>query len=201
MALALLEQLALARPLDHPRAGFLLREAGEVACVLVHSSIRSDHHRLGKPVRPADREVGRIVARRHLQRARPELTLDERVRDDRHAPLDVRHDRFLADELAVALVLRMNRDRDVRQDRRRTDGCDRDAALTVRKRIRDVQQCVVDVDVVELEIRQRARVEWTPVDDAVVAVDPAAAVQVDEKAHHGARVLVVERESLAPVVE
>ena len=40
-----------------------------------------------------------------------------------------------------------------------------------------------------------------PVDDPVVAVDPAALVQVDEEAHDGADVVLVHREALALVVE
>jgi hypothetical protein len=53
----------------------------------------------------------------------------------------------------------------------------------------------------ELEVGERGLVEGAPVDDPVVAVDPALPVKVDEETHHRARVLVVHGEAFAPVVE
>ena len=61
----------------------------------------------------ADLEVLRVVARGDLERAGAEVGLDALVGDDRHAPLDERHDRLLADQVAVALVVGVHGDRDV----------------------------------------------------------------------------------------
>ena len=149
----------------------------------------------------ADLEVRRVVARRDLERARAELALHALVGDDGHAPLDEGDDDLLADELAVAVVVGMDCDRDVGEDRRRPHGGDRDVAGAVGKRIADVRERVVFVLVLDLEVRQRGLVARAPVDDPVRAVDPAALVEVDEPAHDGAVVALVHREARAPVVE
>src|SRR5205823_920278 len=60
---------------------------------------------------------------------------------------------------------------------------------------------VVDLEVRELEIRERGEVERAPVDDAIRAVEPALVPEVDEEPHDGADVGVVHREALATVVE
>ncbi len=178
----------------------VLREAGELARGVVHAAVRPDHGQLGKPVVAADREVGRVVARRDLQRAGPELHLDALVGDDRDMPLDERDDDLLADEIAVALVVGMHRDGDVGEDRRRPHRRDRDVAGAVGERVLDRRERVVHVDVHELEIGEGRLVVRAPVDDPVVAVDPAALVEVDEPPHDGADVAVVHREADAPVV-
>ena len=85
----------------------------------------------GRSWRAADLEVDRVVARRDLERARAELRLDELVGDDGHAPLDERHDDLPADGVAVPLVLRVHRDRDVGEHRRGPHGRDRDRAGAV----------------------------------------------------------------------
>ena len=98
--LALLELAALAEPLDDPRVGLLLRQSGELAGLVVHAAVGADHHRLRQSVVAPDLVVERIVPRRHLQRARPELRLDALVGDHRHAPLDERHDHLASDACA-----------------------------------------------------------------------------------------------------
>ncbi len=195
------EQVALAGPVEDPLPGLLLRQPVELAGVRVHAPVGADHGRLGQPVVAADREVGRVVAGRDLQRAGAELGLDALVGDDRHAPLDERDDRLLADEILVALVVGVHRDGDVAEDRRGAHRRDRDGAAPVRERVPDRRQRVVDVGVDQLEVGQRRVVERAPVDDPVVPVDPALLVQVHEEADDRARVLRVHREALSPVVE
>ncbi len=107
---------------------------------------------------------------------------------------------LLADEAGVALVVGMDGDGDVGEDRRRPHGRDRHVARAVGQRIADVDELVVHLHVVELEVGERAEVERAPVDDAVVAVEPAALPEVDEELQDGADVAVVHREALAPVV-
>ena len=148
----------------------------------------------------ADREVGRVVAGRDLERARAEVRLDPLVGDDRDAALDEGDDRLLADEVAVALVLGVDGDGDVGRDRRRAHGRDRDVAGAVGERVADRRERVVDLDRLQLEVGERGLVERAPVDDPVVPVDPVLLVQVDEEAHDGADVVVVHREADATVV-
>ena len=151
-------------------------------------------------MRAADLEVCRVVARRHLERTGAELGLDALVRDHRHAALDEGDDDLLADQAGVALVLGMHGDGDVGEDRRRAHGRDRHVAGAVGQRIANVDELVVHLHVVELEVRERAQVERAPVDDPVVAVEPAALPQMDEELQHRADVAVVHREALAAIV-
>ena len=199
--LALLELVALPEPVEDPLLCLRLREPGQVPCVVVHASVRPDHDELGEPVVAADLVVERVVAGRHLEGARAKLPLDAVVRDHRHGPFDVRHDHVTADELAVALILRMHRDSDIGEDRRRPNGGDRDGAFAPGERVPDVGERVVDVDVSELQVGERRLVVRAPVDDPVGAVDPVLAVEVHEEAHHRADVVVVHREALTTVVQ
>ena len=95
----------------------------------------------------------------------------------------------------------MHRHGDVGEDRRRTDGRDRDVPRTVGERVARVGERVVHVLVDDLEVGDRGLVEGAPVDDPVRAVEPAALPQVDEEPHHGLDVRVVHREPLAVVGE
>ena len=131
----------------------------------------------------------------------PKLGLDPLVGDDRHPALDNGHDRLLADDGGVALVPGMDGDSDVGEDRRRPHRRHGDVTRAVRERVADVVERVVDVRVLDLEIRDGAAAARAPVDDAVVAVDPAAPVEMHEEAQHGPDVGLVHREALAPVVE
>ena len=138
-----LEQPALLRPAEDALAGLPLGQPGQLARIGGHPPVQADDRRLGQAVVAADLEVRRVVARRHLERAGSELRLDALVRDHRHAPLHERHDHLAADEVAVALVVRMDCDGDVGEDRRRADGRDRDVAVPVGERVADVRERVV----------------------------------------------------------
>ena len=201
VVLALLEPVVLLQPGEHGLVGLLLRLPGEVAGVLVHPAVRTDHGQDLELVVAADLEVGRVVAGRDLERAGAELGLDARVGDHRHGPLDVGDEHLLADRVAVALVVGMDGDGDVGEDRRRPHGRDRDVPGAVRERVAGIRERVVHVDVLDLEVRDRRLVERAPVDDPLGAVDPAAVPEVDEEAHHRFDVGVVHREALAAVVE
>ncbi len=196
-----LEQLLLAEPGDDPLLGLLLLEPGELAGGVVHEPVEPDDGELRKPVRAADLEVHRVVAGRDLHRAGAELRIDAVVRDDRDPPLRDGQNRLLPDELAVALVLGVNGDGDIREHRRRAHGRDRDVARAVGERVADRVERVVLVRVVDLEVGDRARAARAPVDDAVVAIEEPSVVEVDEVLEDGAHVALVQREALAPVVE
>ena len=199
--LALFELVVLLQPGDDTIGRLLLGEAGKVARCRVHAAVEADHRRLGQTVAPADLEVDGIVAGRDLEGAGAELRLDRLVGDDGDAPPDHRHDNLLADELREARIVRVHRDGHVGEDRRRAHGGDGKVAGAVGERIADVRERVVDVLVEHLEVGDRRPALPAPVDDAVVAVDEAPLVQVDEELEHGPRVALVHREALARVVE
>src|SRR5206468_8252396 len=192
---------ALGGPVEHAPAGLLLRQPYELAGAVAHQPVRPDHGQLLEAVVAADLEVRRVVTRGDLERAGAELALDPLVGDHRHTPLDEGDDDLLPDEVAVALIVGMDRDRDIGEDRRGPHRRDRDFAGAVGERIAEVRERVVFVLVLDLEIRERRLVARAPVDDPVRAVDEAALVEVDEPAHDGAVVALVHREARAPVVE
>ena len=149
----------------------------------------------------ADLEVRRIVPRRYLQRAGAELRFDALVGNHRYTSLGERHDHLFADYIAIALVIGMHGDGDVRQDGRRPYGGDRHRPGAVRERIADVGEPVVDVLVLDLEIRKRRLIARTPVHDPVVAIDPSLVVQMHEPPDHRAVVTGIHREALTAIVE
>ena len=118
---------ALLDPGEHCRICLGLRQPCEITGLVVHPAVGADHHRLGKPVVAADLEVQGVVARRDLERTRPEVGLDARVRDHRHPALHVRDDDLTADRPAVALVVRVNGDGDIAENRRESHRCDHDS--------------------------------------------------------------------------
>ena len=113
VGLALLELIVLLQPLEDALVRFLLRQPGELAGLLVHPPVRSDHRDLGQAVVAADLVVERVVTRRHLERAGAELALDPLVGDHRHAAPDHGDDHLAADEVPVAIVVRVHGHGDV----------------------------------------------------------------------------------------
>jgi hypothetical protein len=177
------------------------RHAGEaLAGRLGHAPVLADHDDLVEAVRAADLEVVRVVAGRDLQRAGSELRLHVPVGDDLQAAPDERQDRGLPDQARVALVVRVHRDRGVGEHRLRPHRGDGDRAATGGERVVDVVERVGDLALLDLEVGDRRARARVPVDDPVVAVDQALAVQVDEDLHHRAHVARVEREALLGVV-
>ena len=201
IGLLALEEPSLPRPGEHALARLGLRQPRELARVSAHAPVEADHGELGKPVRTPDLEVHGVVPGSDLERAGAELGIDLVVRDDWHLPLDEGDDDLPADELAVALVVRVDGDGDVGEDGRRPHGGDRHVARAVSEQVPDVGERVVDLLRLELEVGERRSVARAPVRDPVVAVDPAATVQVDEPADDRPVVVLVHREARARVVE
>ena len=195
------EQIPLSQDLDDPAVGFGLREPCEVARVLAHVPVEADHGELGETVRASDIEVHRIVAGGDLDGAGAELGVDTVVGDDRHAPLGDGHDRLFPDQVPVALVVWMDGHSDIGEHGGRTHGRNCELPFAVRERVANRVQRVVLVDVVDLEVGDRARAARTPVHDPVGPIQEAALVQVHEVPEHRPDVLLVHREPLAPVVQ
>ena len=102
--LAPLEQAVLPDPVEDPRLGLLLRQAGELTGLVVHATVGADHGQLRKAVVTSDLEVEGVVSGRHLQRAGAELRIDALVADHGHGSLDERHDHLTPDRRPPALV-------------------------------------------------------------------------------------------------
>jgi len=147
-----------------------------------------------------DLEVVGVVARGDLQGAGAEVGLDVVVGDDRQVAPDEGQHRRLADQVAVALVVGVDRHRGVGQHRLGAHGRNHDLALAVGQRVGDLKELVGDLALLDLEVgdgRARPRV---PVDEVVVAIDEALVVEVDEDLHDRLHVALVEREALVLVV-
>jgi hypothetical protein len=162
--------------------------------------VLADHADLLQPVPTPDLEVVGVVARGDLERAGAEVRLDVFVGEDRKPPPDQRQDRLAPHEIAVALVLRVHRDRGVSEHRLGPDGGHGDAPVAGGQWIVDVVQGVRHPAVLDLEVGDRRPAPRIPVDHVAVAVDVALLVQGDEHARHGRGVVLIEREVLVLVV-
>ncbi len=178
---------------DGPAGEPLPRLRGEAA-------VGADRDDLLEAVLAADLEVVGVVAGGDLQRPGAELGVDVLVGDDRQAAADQGQDAELADQVAVALVVGIHRDRRVGEHRLGTHGGDGQDAVGALDRIVDRVERVLDLAVLDLEVgdrRVRARV---PVDHVVVAVDVALVEELLEDAVDGLHVALVEGEALTLVV-
>ena len=146
----------------------------------------------------ADLEIVEIVRRRDLHRARALLRVGVFVGDDRNAPADQRQDRMPADQMLQPLVVGMHGDRDVAQHglrpRRRYHD---EFAGVMFDRIFDVPELALGLDLLHFEIGDRGLQLRIPIDQPLVLVDQALAIERDEDLHHRARQALVHGEALA----
>ena len=98
----------------------------------------------------ADLEVVRVVRRRHLDRAGAERRVDVLVGDDRDAPAGQRQLDLGADQVPVALVVGVHRDRGVAEHRLGPGGGDHDRVVAVA--VPDRDQLAVVVGVLDLDV-------------------------------------------------
>ncbi len=146
-----------------------------------------------------DLEVGGVVRGGHLQEAGAEVPLDVLVGDDRQVASHQRQDRRASDQLAVALVVGVDRHRGVPQHRLRAHRRDRHRAPTLEV-VADRVQRVGLAALLDLQVGDRRARAGVPVDDVPVAVDEALLVERHEHLHDRAVVALVEREALFGVV-
>ncbi len=164
-----------ARSPPTPAAG---RAAGR--CSSMNSSVSSPWSR------PISKSIGSWPGVT-FRRARAEADLDAVVADDRHRPVDQRHDRRAPDQVLPARVVGMHGDAGVGQDRHGPHGRDHDLAAALDVVAHRVQH-VVDVAVLDLEVGDGGLQRPRPVHEPVVAVDVAALVQAHEHLDDRARV-------------
>ena len=146
---------------------------------------------------PPDLEVVEVVRRRDLHRAGALLGIGIVVRHDRDAPADQRQDRVPADQMAVALVVGMHRDRGVAQHRLGPRRRDRDVLVRAFDRVLDVPERALDLDLLHFEVGDRGLEFRVPIDEALVLVDQVLLVEIDEDLDDGLRQALVHGEALA----
>ena len=158
-----------------------------------------EHHRHRQVVALPHREVVRIVRRGDLHRTGAELRIHVVIRDDHH--LAVRQEWVRqrgADEVGVALVLRVHRDGHVTQHRFHAGGRDDDVGLVVVEgTVTEADQLALDVLVVDLDVGDGGLQHRRPVDHPVGLVDHALVEQGLEDRLDGAGQALVQGEAFA----
>ncbi len=152
----------------------------------------------------ADLEVVEVVRRRDLHRARAFLGVGIFVGDNGDAAADERQDHVRADALGVALVVWMHGDGGVAKHGLGPRGGDDDVGRRILgieaaafERIAQMPEMAFDLDLVDLEVGDRGQELRVPIDEALVLIDEAGAIEIDEHLAHGARQTLVHGEALA----
>jgi len=197
VGLALLQQSLFLEGANDLLAGLLPVQPGEGPGQLRHLPLGVDGRQDRQAVAAADLEVHRVVPRGDLEGPGAELPVDHLVSHQRDLPVEQRQDQHLADETAVARILRVNRNRRVRQDRLRTRGSDGDGAVRALDRVLHVVEMAVSLSVLDLLVGDRGLASDAPVDQVLPPVDPTLAVEVFEGRFDRPRETFIEGESLA----
>ena len=155
-------------------------------------------------VTPAHLEVVEVVGGSDLDRAGAFLRIGIFIGNDRDTPPDHGQNDVLADEIRVAFVVRMHRHRRVAEHGLGSRGRYRDEGrgiarieLDAFKRIANVPEVPLHLDLLHLEIGDGGEQLGVPVDQPLVLVDEALAVKLNEHLAHGAREAFVHGEALA----
>src|SRR3990170_8972346 len=145
---------------------------------------------------PADLEIVEVMGRRDLHRAGAFLGIGIFVGDDRDAAADQRQDHILADEMLVALVVGMNGNGGVAEHGLGPGGGDDDElAGPPLDGIAQMPEMPLGLDLLDLEIGNGGQELGVPIDQALVLVDQAGTVEVDEDLAYGARQSLVHGEA------
>ena len=160
------EQAELLQILDHGLAGLVAVHAGILAAQVVHGRVVIENIDLLEVVALAHLKVVGVVSRRDLDAAGPEFLIDVRVGDDRDLAVRQRQLQRLADDVGVALVVRIDRHGRIAKQGLWTGRRDLDeAAFLSDHRIIDVPEKAVLVLVLDLGVRDRRLAHRAPVDD------------------------------------
>ena len=164
----------------------------------VDGRVLVEHEDLLEVVALTHLEVVRVVARRNLDAAGAELHVNVLVTEDRDLAVHDREDAGLADQVLVALVVRVDGHAGIAHEGLRTGGRNDQIARAVRQRIADVPQLARLGFVLNLSIGQGGRAVRAPVDDAVALIDKTLVVQVYEYLADSLGAALVHGEALAP---
>src|SRR5690625_5871860 len=105
--------------INHPWPGLEPVETAELIRhqITFEPGVETDDARPGQAMPLADLEVSRVVRRGELQRCGAEVAPDRCIGDDRDEPVGERDADLAADQVSVTLIVRVNRDRGVSEDR------------------------------------------------------------------------------------
>ena len=151
-----------------------------------------------EPVPAADLEIVEVVGRRDLHRARALFRVGIRIGDDGQAAADQRQHGVAADEAAIARVVGVHGDGGIAQHGLGPGGGDGDVrARPPLQRIADMPEpAVLHLALLHLQVGDRGAQHRVPVDQALVAVDQALAVEGDEDLDHRPAQALVHGEAL-----
>ncbi len=158
------------------------------ARVFVHRRVVVHHDELFEIVPFADLVIVRIVRRSDLYRARSEFRFDIFVGDDRNFAVGQRQKNRFTDQICVAFVFRINRNRRVAEHRFRARRRHRDFFVRIFDRImQKIKFAVFFRFLFYFEIGQNGFVFRTPVDNSQTAIDIAFVIQSDKNIRDGFR--------------
>ncbi len=190
-----IEAVQRKRLVEFRRGRHAVQERGVVA--QIKPALDIEHVDQRQIMAAADLEVVEVVRRRDLHRPGTLFRIGVDIADDRNAPADQRQNRVLADEMLETLVVRMHRDGGIAEHglrpRRRHD----DECVAAFDRIFDVPEVTFDLDLLHLEVGDGGLELGVPIDQPLVLVDEALAVERDEHFHHRARQPLVHGEAFA----
>jgi hypothetical protein len=118
------------------------------------------------------------------------------IGNDRDQPPGNRQPYALAHQRTIAIVLRMHGHCHVGQHRLRPCGRDLDQAAVVLERVAQVPEFALNFAGFDLQVGDGGPEPWIPIDQALVAIEQAVAVELDEDLDHGAAEAVVHGEAL-----
>ncbi|OPZ64179.1 MAG: hypothetical protein BWY83_03253 [bacterium ADurb.Bin478] len=172
-------------------SGFKTIQSAVGAGLLIHPSGGiDDRHRL-QTVTSSHLEIIEIVGGCDFDRAAAERRVRMLVRDQGDFAMDQRQHQLPADQVAIALILRMDRHRRIAQHGLRARGGHNDLAGSVLERVRDVPQFAVLIAAGHLFIGQRGMTARTPIDETPPFIDQALVVQPDKHLAYGAAEILI----------
>ena len=146
----------------------------------------------------ADREIIEIVRRGDLDRTTAGLGVGVFIGDDRDQPADERQPHRFPDQLGIARIIGMHRDRGVAEHGFGPGGRDHDKAPRLAlDRIADMPQKAFGLAAVDLEVGDDRVHLRVPIDQPLVAVNQPLAIQLDEDPAHRGGQSRVHRKPLA----
>ena len=124
--------------------------------------------------------VVRVVCRCDFDNAGTKFHVNILVADNRDFSVEQRQYDIFANQVLIALILRVDRYCGIAQHGFRTGGCQNNIAAAVSQRITQVPEVACLLLILYLCIRDGGHAVRTPVDDALALIDEALVVQVDK---------------------
>ena len=150
----------------------------------------------GQIVAQTDLEVVRVVGRGDLYHAGSEIRLYIRIRNDWDLFADQRQNHSFADQVPIALVVRMHRHSGVAQHGFGAGRREADVTGAVAERVAQVPEAAVVLAEVHLRVGNGSTAVRAPVDDALAAVNQALFIQAHEYLANRFGAALVERKAL-----